>query len=385
MGKMERMNWKNILITGGAGFIGSHLALALVKRGCTVTVLDSLSPQIHGAHPELDAFLYQSILPHVHFIKGDVTRRTDWNEALQNQEVVIHLAAETGTGQSMYSIHRYSEVNVSGTAHLLDILVNDHHSVKKVIVASSRAVYGEGKYFHPVLGDVYPPQRNPEEMKRGNFEVTLEDVQVLQPLPTDESSQIRPASVYGMTKHLQEELILSVTKVLGIPAVALRFQNVYGEGQSLLNPYTGILSVFSNQILSEKPVCVFEDGKESRDFIHIEDAVQSFILALENGSLKNDAVNIGTGKPVTVLEVAQQLVQNYNSKVPVQITGQFRIGDIRHNFADTAKAESHLKFKAKISFEEGLKRFCAWVQNQEIKDNKFESSLAEMTSRKMLF
>ena len=382
---MERMNFKNILITGGAGFIGSHLALALVKQGCTVTVLDHLSPQIHGENPEQDSFLYQSIIPHVTFIKGDVTQRNDWNKALRDQEVVVHLAAETGTGQSMYRIHRYAEVNVSGTAHLLDALVNDDHSVKKVIVASSRAIYGEGKYLHPVLGNVYPSQRNAEEMKKGNFEVVLEDLEPLKALPTDESSRIHPVSVYGMTKQYQEEMLLSVTKVLGIPAVALRFQNVYGEGQSLINPYTGILSVFSNQIFSGKPVRVFEDGKESRDFIHIDDAVRSFILAMENNILKNEAVNIGTGIPVTVLEVAQQLIKNYRSAVPVQVTGQFRIGDIRHNFADTTKAELQLGFKAKISFEEGLKRFCTWVQNQEIKDNQFERSLAEMTTRKMLF
>ena len=240
----------NILITGGAGFIGSNLALKLVSKGHKVTVLDNLSPQIHGENAELSSPLYQSILNKVVFIKGSVTERKDWKYAIKNQDVIVHLAAETGTGQSMYCIERYVEVNQTGTAIMLDILANDDNVIKKVVVASSRSVYGEGKYLHPSFGVVYPSARSEERMKNGDFEVYYKDSKKLELLPTDEVSKIHPSSVYGITKYNQEQLVMTVCPTLGIDCVALRYQNVYGPGQSLSNPYTGILSIFSTQIIS---------------------------------------------------------------------------------------------------------------------------------------
>ncbi|MEC5395494.1 NAD-dependent epimerase/dehydratase family protein [Bergeyella sp. RCAD1439] len=376
---------KTILITGGAGFIGSRLALALEAEGYGVTVLDNLLPQVHGECPEVSSPLYRSIRDRVRFIHGDVTQQADWLKALEGQEAVVHLAAATGTGQSMYKISAYNEVNVGGTAHLLDCLVNGSHQVKKIIVASSRAVYGEGKYHHPKLGVVYPRSRVVEAMGRGEFELFHEDGQLLQPMATDEEAGLHPTSVYGITKLAQEQMVHTVAQALGIASIAFRFQNVYGEGQSLLNPYTGILSVFSNQILSGKSVNVFEDGRESRDFIHIDDAVRALKKGLENGTLKNEILNVGTGVPVTVLSVAEHLRANYGKSVDIQVSGQFRLGDIRHNFADMTKTRRLLDFEAQTDFSEGMQKFTAWVLGQSIGENRLEASLAEMASRKLFF
>lgn len=376
---------KNILITGGAGFIGSSLALALISRGYSVTVLDNLLPQVHGEDPNRDSYLWNRIKDKVRFLSGDVTSLADCREALRNQDAVIHLAAETGTGQSMYRISRYAAVNVSGTANLLDCLVNEKHSVKKFLVASSRAVYGEGKYQHPTLGPVYPGSRSPEAMTAGDFEVRYEDGEILRPLPTDENSKLNPASVYGVTKQTQEQMVMSVCQSVDIDAVALRYQNVYGAGQSLLNPYTGILSVFSNQMLQGKPVEVFEDGVESRDFIYIDDAVRATILALENSKVKNNILNVGSGIATSVMDIAQNLRKSYNADVPIKISGRFRLGDIRHNFAEMTHTQSTLGFSAEVSLEEGLNRFCSWVLKQKFKDNRLEQSVEEMKARKLLF
>ncbi|MET3536071.1 NAD-dependent epimerase/dehydratase family protein [Chryseobacterium limigenitum] len=373
-----------ILVTGGAGFIGSKLSLELTKKGHEVTVLDNLSSQIHGEDPTEDSPLYRSILNKINFIKGDITNREDWENAIEGQDIIVHLAAETGTGQSMYLIEKYTEVNVSGTAKMLDILVNKPHHVKKVIIASSRAIYGEGKYLHPKLGLVYPKPRKVEEMKNGDFEVKYSDGQVLEALPTDEESKIHPTSIYGITKHNQEQMVMTTCAAIGIEPVSLRFQNVYGEGQSLLNPYTGILSIFSSQILNGNNINVFEDGKESRDFIHVDDAVEATIKCIENDEANGEIFNVGTGVSTAVTAVAENLRKFYNKDFDINVSGQFRLGDIRHNFADISKIKSKLNFQPKISFEEGMSRFTTWVLQQNIQDIKFKESLEEMKVKGLL-
>ncbi|WP_292008492.1 NAD-dependent epimerase/dehydratase family protein [Chryseobacterium sp.] len=373
-----------ILITGGAGFIGSKLSLALKKKGHEITILDNLSSQIHGEDPIIDSPLYRSILDKFNFIEGDVTCREDWRHAIEDQEVIVHLAAETGTGQSMYQIERYAEVNVSGTALMLDILVNESHRIKKVIIASSRAVHGEGKYLHPELGIMYPKSRKIIDMKNGDFEITYLDGKILTALATDEESKIHPTSVYGITKYTQEQMVMATCSSIGIAAVGLRFQNVYGEGQSLLNPYTGILSIFSSQILNGKEINVFEDGKESRDFIHINDALDAVIKSIENKNADGEVLNVGTGVQTTVTDVAQSLRKLYSKDCKVNISGQFRLGDIRHNFADISKIKSILNFHPKISFEEGMSKFTQWVLQQDIKDIKLNESLEEMKVKGLL-
>ena len=374
---------KNILITGGAGFIGSNLALKLVSRGYSVTVLDNLSAQIHGLNPE-DSSLYQSIAGKVIFIKDDITSRNAVEKAVEGQDAIIHLAAETGTGQSMYAIEKYSQVNVSGTALLLDVLVNQQNSVKKVILASSRAVYGEGKYADSESKSLYPKSRSVELMQKGIFEMTDKNGQTMEPLATDEVSKLHPTSFYGLTKLQQEQMVKLVCESIGLNYVILRYQNVFGVGQSLLNPYTGILSIFSTQILNGKALNIFEDGLMTRDFINIEDTVEATIRSLEMETANNETINIGTGIATNVLSVANLLVNAYNKNIPVKISGDFRLGDIRHNFADLEKAKQLLNFHPKVSFEKGIQEFTSWVLQQPRIDNHFNQSLEEMKAKGFL-
>lgn len=373
---------QKILITGGAGFIGSNLALSLIEKGYVVTVLDNLSEQIHGINPEQSSPLYLSIKDKVNFIQGTVTSRTDWEKAIADNEVIVHLAAETGTGQSMYQVSHYVNVNISGTAIMLDILANTKTAVKKVVVASSRAIYGEGKYMSAELGAVYPAHRLADDMNKGQFEVTYPGVSgALQLVGTDEASTIHPSSVYGITKYNQEQMVMTVCPTLGIAPVAFRYQNVYGPGQSLSNPYTGILSIFSTLIKNKMPINIFEDGKESRDFVFIDDVVTATTLGIENAGADGQVFNVGTGVAITVMQVASLLVNHYGIEVPLQITGNYRLGDIRHNFADLSKIEKLLGFKPAFSFEEGLRRFTDWVNQQEVQASKYEDSINEMKAK----
>jgi dTDP-L-rhamnose 4-epimerase len=374
-------NMKNVLITGGAGFIGSNLALKLIDKGYRVTVLDNLSQQIHGDNPLETSPLYQSIKNKVNFIKGTVTSKEDWEKAMEGQNIIVHYAAETGTGQSMYEIQKYVEVNILGTAIMLDLLANQKHSIDKIVVASSRSIYGEGKYEHPSLGNVYPTQRDEQDMLNGNFELTFQDKQTLQLVGTDEDSKIHPSSLYGITKQNQEQMIMTICPTLGIKPVAFRYQNVYGAGQSLSNPYTGILSIFSTQIRNGNGIKIFEDGKETRDFVNINDVVDATILGIEKEEANGEIFNVGTGVATDVLTVANTLISSYGIDVPVTITGNFRLGDIRHNFADLTKISSKLGFIPKVSFEQGIKQFTDWVLLQEIQEDKLSASLEEMKQK----
>ena len=375
---------EKILITGGAGFIGSNLALALLKKGHQVTVLDNLSEQIHGKNPEKTSPLYLSIKDKVQFIKGTVACRETLQKAIANNTVIVHLDAETGTGQSMYEIQHYTDVNIGATALLLDILTNEKHLVKKVVVASSRAIYGEGKYYNKTKNTfVYPLQRTDEDMQKGDFEV--KDPQnhsdVLELVATTEDAIIHPTSVYGITKQVQEQLVMTVCPTIGIAGVAFRYQNVYGPGQSLKNPYTGILSIFSTQIKNGNGINIFEDGKETRDFVFISDVVDATVLSIEKETANNQVFNVGTGVATDVITVAKELSNNYGIQVPITISGNYRLGDIRHNYADITKARQLLGFDPKISFKEGLKQFTDWVNTQEVEEDKYQQSIDEMKAK----
>lgn len=376
--------YKNILITGGAGFIGSRLALQLIDKGYNITVLDNLSPQIHGQDPEKSA-LYLSIKDQVRFIKGTVLSKEDWRKALKNQEVVVHLAAETGTGQSMYEIEKYTDVNIKGTSIFLDLLSNEKHSVKKLILASSRAVYGEGKYACQKDGIVFPLARAEKDLDKSDYQIKCplcgENVQ---PLPTDENSVLHPSSIYGITKQVQEQLFLTIGKSLNIPTVIFRYQNVYGAGQSLSNPYTGILAVFSTRIKNGNAIHIFEDGKESRDFISIDDIVKATILGIEKEEANNEIFNVGSGVMTDVLTVAETLKKAYQSKSKIVLSGQYRLGDIRHNYADTRKIRQKLDFETEIDFITGIKKFTDWVNTQERKADLFENSMVELKEKGLL-
>jgi len=373
---------KNILITGGAGFIGSNLVLKLIGKGHKVTVLDNLSPQIHGANPKETSPLYKSILDKVNFVEGTVTSRADWEKALVGQNVVVHLAAETGTGQSMYEIEKYTNVNIGGTALLLDTLTNGKHNVKKVVVASSRAIYGEGKYSCSSCGVIFPLARRDEDMMKKDFECKCPQCgDSVKLCATDEGSKIHPTSVYGITKQNQEQMVMTVCPTIGIAGVAFRYQNVYGPGQSLSNPYTGILSIFSTQIKNGNSINIFEDGKESRDFVYIDDVVDATILGIEKEEANNLVFNIGTSVSTDVVTVTNELKKNYAVDVPVNISGNYRLGDIRHNYADLTLAEQKLGFKPKVNFVEGIRLFTTWVNEQTIQTDHYGESIEEMKKR----
>lgn len=371
-----------ILITGGAGFIGSNLALHLIELGHEITVMDNLSPQIHGDNPENTSPLYSSIKNKVNFIYGSVTDISVWEAALVDQDAIVHLAAETGTGQSMYEIRRYVDVNIGGTGLMLDLLANGKYQVKKIVVASSRSIYGEGKYHSEALGIVYPGARKDEDMKAGRFEPLCPQTGApLTLLATDEDSKIHPSSVYGITKQNQEQMVMTVCASLGIGATALRYQNVYGPGQSLSNPYTGILSIFSTRIKNGNGLSIFEDGRESRDFVFIDDIVAATTMALTKDEANGEVFGIGSGVATDVLTVAQTLVQHYRIDVPIKVTGAYRLGDIRHNFADLNKAKRLLDFSPQVSFDEGIRRFSTWVDQQKVQVDTYDASIAEMSKR----
>ena len=377
---------KRVLITGGAGFIGSNVAHRLIEKGYEVTVLDNLSPQIHGDDPDVTSPLYAGIKDKVKFIKGSVTSREDWRKALEGADAVLHLAAETGTGQSMYEIEKYVNVNIGGTAILLDILTNEKTDVKRVVVAESRAIYGEGRYWSDDLNTyVYPDERPDATMSKGDFEVKYPGCETpLRLVATTEDSKIHPGSVYGITKQVQGQLVHMVCQSIGIESVSFRYQNVYGPGQSLSNPYTGILSIFSTRIKNGNGINIFEDGRETRDFVFIDDVADATVLGLTVPGISGHAFNIGTGVATDVLTVANTLKRHYGIEVPVTVSGNYRLGDIRHNYADISKARNLLGFEPKWTFDAGIERFCRWVNGQPVQEDNYEKSIDEM-KRKGLY
>jgi len=371
-----------VLITGGAGFIGSRLADKLAAQNIEVTVLDNLSPQIHGA----EAVFPVSLTRVARCVRADIGDRHALESALQGQEVVVHLAAETGTGQSMYSVEHYGRVNLGGTTLLMDIIVNQRStSLRKLVVASSRAVYGEGMYRCTEHGVVFPIARTAQAMAAGQFEpICPQCGQIVGVLPTREETPFSPSSFYGLTKQMQEQAVLMFGNALGIDALALRYQNVYGPGQSLSNPYTGLLAVFSNLVRAGKGLSIFEDGHESRDFVYVDDVVDATAACLDPSIRGVHTLNVGSGVRTSVLEVANAVRRHFESDVPVQVTGAYRVGDIRHNAADISRISALTGFVPRWAFAQGLGRFLAWAQTQGASDAGFERSLDELRERGLM-
>jgi dTDP-L-rhamnose 4-epimerase len=366
---------EKVLITGGLGFIGLALARTLVRRGMSVRLLDNLSPQIHGIdpQPDLGALLEKH---HVEVMLGDVCQRQDWALALRDVVSVVHLAAETGTGQSMYRIGDYTSTNVLGTALLLDVLANDRHGVKKLVLASSRSVYGEGAYQCPRCGLVYPPTRSLGSLQASQWEPLCPCcLGSVQPVATPETARTSPGSIYAATKLAQEDLVRIAAGALGIPFLIFRLQNVYGEGQSLNNPYTGILSIFSNRIRQGKEILLFEDGQESRDFVHVSDVADVVALGLTGNGGDGLIMNVGSGVPVSVETVARSLKRQFADPGAPVVSGQYRLGDIRHNCADISAIGQALGFSPKVALEEGIERFVGWVKTQPIAEDGAEDGL----------
>jgi len=343
--------------------------------------LDNLSQQIHGKNPE-NSYTYNLIKAKCELIVGDVTNFEDWRRALKGVDILVHLAAETGTGQSMYEINKYVDVNIGGTAKLMEVITNETNQVKKVVVAASRAVYGEGKFQCEEHGIVYPESREDQDMSRGDFEVKCPICnQNVEMLPTDEKSKLHPTSVYGHTKQSQEELCMIVGKSINLPVVAFRFQNVYGPGQSLKNPYTGILSIFSTRIKNGNDLNIFEDGLETRDFVYIEDITDSIILGIENDNANFQSFNVGSGEKIDVLTVANTLKEKYGSNVNINVSGNYRLGDIRHNLGDLTKIRTLLGYEPKVKFTEGISNFVDWVEKQNVESDNYEASIEEMKKK----
>ena len=372
-----------ILITGGAGFIGSALAVRLAEEGRKVRILDNFSPQIHDG-----VQLTPEIKSRVELVIADIRDREMLKGALNGVSTVVHLAAETGTGQSMYEIDRYFDVNVQGTAVLLDLLQNDPcgRSVKSIVVASSRAVYGEGAYLCEHHGAVYPDQRSKEKMEGGYFDPVCPDCKnIVSLLATSETAPFKPMSFYGLTKQVQEQAILLFGQTHGINAFGLRYQNVYGPGQSLKNPYTGILAVFSNLARQNQSIDIYEDGRESRDFIYLDDVVEATARCISFTGKFVGALNVGSGHPTSVMTVAEEIKRYFKSSSCIGVTGKFRVGDIRHNIADITKIQNLLDFAPKVAFSDGLSRFLDWATQLPVQDKgAYARSVHELSSRGLM-
>lgn len=364
-----------VLITGGAGFVGSHLADELLLHGYRVRVLDNLDPQVHGTGNEWPGYLD----PEVELLRGDVRDAEAVRRALRGVDAVFHLAAAVGVGQSMYQIERYTDVNNRGTAVLLEALSRD--PVARLVVASSMSVYGEGLYCDESGNLVAPPERPRNQLLHGEWEVRSANGEALAPLVTPESKALHPASVYALSKLDQEKLCLMIGAAYGIPAVALRFFNIYGPRQALSNPYTGVLAIFAANYLGGRSPVVFEDGLQRRDFVSVHDVARACRLALEAPGAPGHALNIGSGEASTVLEIAAALGKALGrDDIRPDITRQFRVGDIRHCFADITLARMVLDYAPRVSLQQGLEELVEWIQTQEVED-RTETASRELAHR----
>ena len=367
-----------ILITGGAGFIGSHLADRLLAEGHEVRALDDLDPQVHesGERPDyLD--------PAVELVVADVRDHDALGKAMDDADAVVHFAAAVGVGQSMYEIERYTAINSLGCAALLEEVVARRDRIGKVLVASSMSIYGEGQHANRETGEhgLAPGLRPEAQLARREWDVLAEDGTPLVPEPTSEGKQLRPTSVYAVGKRDHEELTLAVGAAYGIPAVALRFFNVYGARQALSNPYTGVLAIFAARLLNKRPPLIFEDGNQQRDFVHVTDVANACVLALESERGLGEAFNIGSGQKRTILSIAEDLAAVMNcSDVCPHVLGKYRAGDIRHCFADISHSHNELGFMPRMDFREGLAELAEWLSGQ-IAEDHVERAAAELEIR----
>ncbi|HVS22014.1 MAG TPA: NAD-dependent epimerase/dehydratase family protein [Pyrinomonadaceae bacterium] len=372
---MEKLN---ILVTGGAGFIGSHLTDALVERGHRVRVLDLLVPQVHGAGPA------QYLNPAAEFIHGDVGDAQVIQRALHGIDAVFHEAAEVGVGQSMYEIQRYVRANDLGTAVLLENLIEHKPRVRKLVVASSMSIYGEGPYTCGSCGEVYPQLRPAAQLLARRWEMECPSCGAqLTPSGTSENKPLFPTSIYAITKQDQEQFCLVVGRAYGIPTVALRYFNVYGPRQALSNPYTGVCAIFSARLLNDQRPLIFEDGEQTRDFVHVSDIVQANLRALEANGADYQAVNVGTGVATSVRQIARLLAQGLGKSLEPEIVAKYREGDIRHCVADISRARALLGYEPRVRLEQGIPELLQWVSRQEPED-QVSKATAELETRQLV-
>lgn len=373
---------KKVLVTGGLGFIGSHVVDLLMKKGYDVRMLDNLEPQVHGEERKLPNYVNGK----AELVIGDVRDKQVVVKAVSDMDAVIHLAGAVGVGQSMYQIEKYVACNTYGTASLLDVIVNDENSVRKLIVASSMSIYGEGKYKCDSCGPVYPGLRKEEQLLSKDWEPKCPNCgESVEPMPTDEDKPLMPTSIYAQTKRHQEEMCLLVGRTYGLPTIALRFFNVYGPRQALSNPYTGVCALFSSRILNDKPPYIFEDGLQMRDFVNVRDAAKAVVLALEKSGGDYMSINVGSGKPTSIIKLAQILIRLYGKNMEPYVSYKYRKGDVRHCYADIARARLLLGYEPTVGMDEGLKDLVKWaVEHGWAAVDLSDKAIRELEERKLI-
>ncbi|MFQ5990061.1 MAG: NAD-dependent epimerase/dehydratase family protein [Candidatus Methylomirabilales bacterium] len=365
-----------ILVTGGAGFVGSHLVDALVERGLDVRVLDNLEPLVHGHGQKRPDHLNT----HAEFLPGDIRDRDVVQRAVDGVEVIFHHAAAVGVAHSMYEIEHYVSVNSAGTAVLLEEILKRRDRIQKMVVASSMSIYGEGAYKRSSGEVIYPEPRSEEQLAMRRWEFTDEQGRGLIPIATPETKPLQPTSIYAVTKRDQEEMFLSVGAAYRIPTVALRYFNIYGTRQALSNPYTGVMAIFSSRLLNRHQPLVFEDGLQSRDFVHVSDIVQANLLVLEKQIPNGRVYNVGTGQPTTVLQIAELLAKQLDFPEPPNIVNKYRAGDIRHCYADITRIREEIGYAPSVSVEEGIQELLAWLRTAHAED-RVDQAARELEER----
>jgi dTDP-L-rhamnose 4-epimerase len=359
---------KKVLITGGAGFVGSHTADALLRCGHSVRTYDNLSEQVHAAG------MPRYVPRDVEFIRGDMRDLAALCHAVRGIDVIYHLAAAIGVGQSMYQIAYYTAVNNQGTANLLQAILETGVQPEKIILASSMSIYGEGKYLCAACGDVTAQLRSVEQLASKQWDTVCPSCnQPVMPVATDERKPLQCSSIYALSKKDQEEMVLLFSRTYGIPAVALRYFNIYGSRQSLSNPYTGVAAIFASRLMNGNPPIIFEDGLQMRDFVSVRDIVQANLLAMDSSAADGMALNVGSGQSVTLREVAAELGRALDVNVPFETTGKYRAGDIRHCFGDISAISGLLGYRPRVRLKQGIQELVQWLKSQEANDRVEEA------------
>jgi dTDP-L-rhamnose 4-epimerase len=371
---------KRVLVTGGAGFIGSFLVDELVTQKNHVRVLDNLEPQVH-----ISGKIPNYLNKNIEFVKGDVRDIETLKKNIKDVDVVFHFAAMVGVGQSMYDIARYVDVNTLGTAKLMDAVVNSSNDVKKVVIASSMSIYGEGEWHCENCNSNIEASRTSEQLKNKEWDISCPKCyKKLTPVPVKESKRPETSSIYAITKKDQEDIVMNIGRAYKVPTVALRYFNTYGPRQSLNNPYTGVAAIFMSRVKNNKAPMIFEDGNQIRDFVSIHDITQANVLAMNSSSANGEIFNVGSGEKITIKELALKIIKLYGAKLTPEVTNNVREGDIRHCFSDISKIKKKLNFSPKVKIEDGLMELIKWSEGEQAIDNVSKAA-SILKEKKMMY